>query len=137
MRLSLITEGKMMNPRMLWAVLAVVLVGAACGTSEDDTGPFSVAEAVDLQSDAPVVVRGFLVVNSDGQNLLADSLLESHPPQAGDSTVVVRGLDLGSIPRLQRFDGDSPIQTVAWTDDLIELRGIVSGDTLTLSGGSS
>jgi hypothetical protein len=96
-----------------------------------------VAEAVDLQSDAAVVVRGFLVVNTDGQILLADSLLESHPPQAGDSTVVVRGLDLDSIPVLQRFDGDSPIQTVAWTDQLIELRGLVSSDTLTLPGASS
>ena len=126
----------MIKLRMLWAVLGVVLAAAACGTSEDDTGPISVAEAVDLQSDAAVVVRGFLVVNTDGQNLLADSLLESHPPQAGDATVVISGLDLASIPNLQRFDGDSPIQTMAWTEELLELSGIVSGDTLTLPGAS-
>lgn len=55
----------------------------------------------------------------------------------GPHVLMARGLDLDSVPGLQRFDGDSPIQTVAWTDQLIELSGIISGDTLTLSGSSS
>ena len=58
---------------------------------------------------------------------LCDALAESFPPQCGGASLVVFGLDLATVDGLVT-EGD-----VSWTDRPIELRGVVSDGTLTVS----
>jgi hypothetical protein len=63
-----------------------------------------------------------------GENVkLCYALAESFPPQCGGASLVVDGLDLATVEGLMT-EGD-----VSWTDQPIELRGVVSDETLTVS----
>ena len=124
---------------LLAALLAAVAL-TACGGDDDsaagdDTstastvpvGPgISIEEALETDSDEPLLVNGnLLVVN--GESRLCSALAESFPPQCGGASLLITGLDLSQIDGLI-VEGD-----VMWTDRPIQLAGVVSDGRLTMS----
>lgn|SRR5512134_2878143 len=124
---------------LLAALLAAVAL-TACGGDDDsaagdDTstastvpvGPgISIEEALETDSDEPLLVNGnLLVVN--GEPRLCSALAESFPPQCGGASLLITGLDLSQIDGLI-VEGD-----VMWTDRPIQLAGVVSDGRLTMS----
>ncbi|HXV95563.1 MAG TPA: hypothetical protein VD695_03370 [Gaiellaceae bacterium] len=124
---------------LLAALLAAVAL-TACGGDDDsaagdDTstastvpvGPgISIEEALETDSDEPLLVNGnLLVVN--GEPRLCSALAESFPPQCGGASLLITGLDLSEIDGLI-VEGD-----VMWTDRPIQLAGVVSDGRLTMS----
>jgi hypothetical protein len=112
------------------ALLAVVLP-AACGGDDDEaagtgTTAVSIDEALASGSSEPLLVSGNLLAVAD-EVKLCYALAESFPPQCGGASLVVEGLDLATVDGLVT-EGD-----VSWTDRPIELRGVVSDETLTVS----
>ena len=117
--------------RSLAALLALLLLLAACGTSgamptpsDDgaaggepvlvivngrdvpDGGGISVAEAIGHQpTDDIVLVTGALFVLPDGSVTLCDAIAESFPPQCAGASIGVEGLDLASVPDLEEANG--------------------------------
>jgi hypothetical protein len=125
---------------LLAALLAAVAL-AACGGGDDDTaaggdtstaltvpvGPgISIEEALEADSDEPLLVNGnLLVVN--GEPKLCSALAESFPPQCGGASLLITNIDLTQVDGLI-VEGD-----VMWTDRPIQLAGVVSGGRLTMS----
>jgi hypothetical protein len=126
-------------------ILAALLVAAAlavtgCGGDDSDdagtvpgattlTGPgISIDEALESDSDEPLLVNGNLLI-TDGQARLCSALAESFPPQCGGASLLVTGLDIAQVEGLM-MEGD-----VMWTDRPIQLAGVVSDGILTVSGG--
>ncbi|HEY7561512.1 MAG TPA: hypothetical protein VH650_04990 [Gaiellaceae bacterium] len=115
------------------AVIAAVLAAAlpaACGGDDDAAGTgttaISIDEALASDSSEPMLVSGnLLTVGEDVK--LCYALAESFPPQCGGASLAVDGLDLATVDGLVT-EGD-----VSWTDRPIELRGVVSNGTLTVS----
>jgi hypothetical protein len=88
-------------------------------------GPgITVSQAIDGDDDEPVIVKGYLFFDADGVVTIADSILESYPPQPGGATLVVEGLDLTAVEGLRSDQGRS------WTDDTVQLVGTVEGGKL-------
>lgn len=120
--------------------VAAVLALAACSTSDDGgssstvasapgsaMGPgISVGEALDQGSTQPLLVNGFLFIDTDGKVTLASVMAESLPPIPGGDQVTVEGLDLGGYELSQS-------QGVRWTDQPVQVLGILDGNTLTVS----
>ena len=111
--------------------LALVVALSACGGDDDspvnDMGTvISIDDALASDSDEPLLVSGNLLAALD-EVRLCDALAESFPPQCGGESLVVFGLDLATVDDLAT-EGD-----VSWTDRPIELRGVVSDGTLTVS----
>ena len=71
-------------------VVAVLLLAAACGGSEDD-GPIGVGEAIERGSDEPQLVSGY-VIERNGVPRLCDAILESFPPQCGEPSLRLVGV---------------------------------------------
>lgn len=130
-------------------VLAITLIGlAACegggvGDSVSSTstqapvvgnavGPgISVGEALANDSGQPLLVNGYLFADTEGTVTLASEVAESFPPQPAGDQVVVQGLNLQDY-ELTESEGR------AWTEDQIQVLGVLDGSTLhvsnTLSG---
>ena len=115
------------------AALLVALLAAACGGDDDEaagtgtgTTAVSIDEALASDSSEPLLVSGNLLAALD-EVRLCYALAESFPPQCGGASLVVFGLDLATVDGLVT-EGD-----VSWTDRPIELRGVVSDGTLTVS----
>lgn len=105
-------------------LLAVGLVSCNFLSDNNNENNMSIAEALRKQPDGVINVRGFLYqYNGDVQ--LCDELLESFPPQCGSPSLVVRGLDLDTIPDLVRAEG------CVWTKQMIEVSGILRDKVLT------
>jgi hypothetical protein len=116
-----------------FTLIALVLALAAlsaCGgddDSADDAGSvISIDEALDSGSDEPQLVSGNLLAQGDDVRLCS-ALAESFPPQCGGPSLVVEGLNFAELDGLIT-EGD-----VSWTDRPIELLGVVSDGTLTVS----
>jgi hypothetical protein len=113
-------------------VLAFVLAAglAACGgddsPADNDGAVVSIDDALASDSDEPLVVTGNLLAQRDDVRLCS-ALAESFPPQCGGCSLVVEGL------ALEKVDGLVTEGDVSWTDRPIELRGVVSDGTLTVS----
>ncbi len=102
--------------------IAAGVTGATLGV-----GPgLSVAEALSSTLDGPLLVNGFLVAVGDAVRL-CEVLLESFPPQCGGESLVVEGLDLGSM------EGLTTNQDVTWSDQTLQILGSVEGDVLTVA----
>ncbi len=71
-------------------------------------------------------MNGFLFVEEDGTVTLASLMAESLPPIPGGDQLVVEGLDLGRY----QF---SESQGLRWTDDPVQVLGVLDGNTLTVS----
>jgi hypothetical protein len=117
------------------ALIATLLTAAAlagCGDDDDSsdappggtTTPAFIGDVSD--SDEPQLVSGNLLVQG-GEERLCSALAESFPPQCGEPSLLVDGLDLDTVADLTT-QGD-----VSWTDRPIVLEGVVDGDTLTVS----
>jgi hypothetical protein len=127
--------------RRLFGLLIIGgLVLAACGGAEDGgsdptvgavpgsaMGPgISIEDALTNNSGQPLLVNGFLFVDGDGTVIMASFMAESLPPIPGGDQVAVEGLDLGGY----RF---SESQGLRWTDDSVQVLGVLNGNTLTAS----
>jgi hypothetical protein len=90
-------------------------------------GPgISIKDALTADSGQPLLVNGFLFVEEEGTVTLASLMAESLPPIPGGDQLVVEGLDLGGY----QF---SESQGLRWTDDLVQVLGVLNGNTLTVS----
>lgn len=130
--------GQMRKGILLTALLAVFL--AACGTeagegldSTSDLTPgsamgpgVSIEDAIALGSNQPVLVNGFLFVDSDGTVTLASLMAESLPPIPGGAQLSVEGLD----PDAYEF---AAVGELRWTDQPVQVLGFMDGDTLVVS----
>ncbi len=116
-----------------FTLIALVLALAAlsaCGGDDDSGGTpgsvISIDQALDSDSDEPLLVSGNLLAQGDDVRFCS-ALAESFPPQCGGASLVVEGLNLDKLDGLVT-EGD-----VRWTDRPIELLGVVSDGTLTVS----
>ena len=126
--------------RLVGLLIIGSLVLAACSGAEDAgsdptvgvspgsaMGPgISTEDALTADSGQPLLVNGFLFVEEDGTVTLASLMAESLPPIPGGDQLVVEGLDLGGY----QF---SESQGLRWTDDLVQVLGVLYGNTLTVS----
>lgn len=125
--------------RALSAAIALALTLTACGENgaepadgtQSGVGPgISVAEAIAGDFEGPVLVNGYLFVDTEGEATLADLILESYPPQPGGATLVVEDLDLSSVEL--RSD-----QGLSWTDETIQVLGAVADGKLIVDAQNS
>lgn len=101
--------------------------GASPGGGTDGpgsaTGPgLTVEEARNSDAEGPLLVTGYIIAESDVVRLCS-LLLESLPPQCGEPSIQVVGLDLDDYPVKERSG-------VAWTEDLVQVLGEVEGGVL-------
>ncbi len=95
-------------------------------------GPgISVTEALDSKLAGPLLVNGFIVTTPDGLVYLAELLAESFPPQPGGDRLIVEGLDLDA------FAGLTSAQGITWSEQNVQVLGIVSDGILTVSATAS
>ena len=95
-------------------------------------GPgISVTEALDSKLAGPLLVNGFIVTTPDGLVYLAELLAESFPPQPGGDRLIVEGLDIDA------FAGLTSAQGITWSEQNVQVLGIVSDGILTVSATAS
>ena len=117
--------------KTLFATLVAAAAVAGCGSDDsfDDMAGgagISIDEALDAGADEPLLVNGNLLAQGGDVRLCA-ALAESFPPQCGGASLVVEGLVLEEV------DGLVTEGEVSWTDRPIQLLGVVSDGTLTVS----
>ena len=126
--------------RLVGLLIIGSLVLAVCSGAEDGgsdptvgvspgsaMGPgISIKDALTADSGQPLLVNGFLFVEEDGTVTLASLMAESLPPILGGDQLVVEGLDLGGY----QF---SESQGLRQPDDLVQVLGVLNGNTLTVS----
>lgn len=124
-----------------WLVIAgmvlFAMVAACSGSDNDSVRPganTAVGNISQAQSAGPgveVSVSGYLFVDRDGVIRLCDKLLESSPPQCGGDRIELTAFDVDSTPNIQRVQGTSEINTVAWTNEIVTVTGTRNSDGLT------
>ncbi len=136
------------------AMLALLAVAAAigaagCGGGSDagtpaDTGAapsqgapipgggLSIQEAIDSTLEGPLMVKGYLVAPEGGPVRLCSALLESYPPQCGEPSLVVEGLDLATVEGLAQTS-EPDLAQVTWSDAEISILGDVEDGVITVS----
>lgn len=102
--------------------------GAAQGAPAPDGG-LTVGQALSSGLDGPLTVRGFLI-DDGGQVRLCDLVLESYPPQCGDPSVAVQGVDVAAL------DGVQQAGEVRWVDQ-VSLTGELADGILVVSDTTS
>lgn len=110
------------------ASLTAVALLAGCGGDDSPASPegvLTVEEA--LAAGGPVRVRGTLIADAQGVRLCS-AILESHPPQCGQPSLGVRGLDLVGVSNMEQSKG------VGWTSREVTLSGAVEDGVLTVAG---
>ena len=117
------------------AALVALALLAACGDDGDDealtstTGSegnpgITVEEALSTRADR-VLVRGFLIAIDGGPvTLCGGPIMESAPPQCGDPSLEVKGVDLAKVDGLRHLDG--------WSEGDARLLGRVNNGVLTI-----
>jgi hypothetical protein len=125
------------------SLVLVVAALAACGDDAADPtttttvpgggrvavgDPISVEEALTAPADRPHLVRGYLFVNADGTMILADSILESFPPQPGGASLSVVGFSVEGMAGLE--DAPEGHQLVQWSEEPVEILGNVAAGVL-------
>ena len=120
-----------LRSRFAAALLAVVALAAAgCGDDDGDGEEAEVltpAEAMDRAG--PATVQGFLwseIRDEEQITFLCETVLESFPPQCGEPSISVTGLDLVEVGGMQ-FD-----ENVFWAEG-VRLRGELAKGMLTSS----
>lgn len=98
------------------AIITIALMTTSCngdgGTSSTPAEAITVEQLVARSSDTSVSVRGLLLV-SDGTARLCAAVLESYPPQCGEPSVELVGLDLSGI------DGLTTANAVIWKEGMV------------------
>lgn len=101
--------------------------GSGTPTGPDSAVVLSVEQASLAEEGQDIRVSGYLV-SAEGKTVLATSLAESMPPQAGGPTIGVVGLDLADIVGLSTSAGQAGAASVTWSDSPVVLQGVaVSG----------
>ena len=96
-------------------MLALMLIAAACGGSEDD-GPIGVGEAIERGSDEPQLISGYVIgPRRQYEQRFCEAILESFPPQCGEPSLRLVGV------------------VVAGPEERVTLLGTVDGDVFRLS----
>ena len=122
---------------LLLVVVAAATLAAGCGSENEDAVPpaapsasgvpadggLSVEEAVATASKEPLLVRGALLVREESVRLCS-ALAESHPPQCGEPSLRVEGLEVGAVGGLREAEG------VRWSEREISLLGTVADGAL-------
>jgi hypothetical protein len=123
-----------MKRRTLVAIsTAVSCVLAACGGSDSNPNgsptsadlptvtPILVDELIARSADTPVPVTGMLHATG-GVVRLCGAILESFPPQCGEPSVVLDGVDISSV------DGATTEGDVTWNESVVLLVKRVSAE---------
>ncbi len=102
---------------MLAAIgLLAALAGCGSGSSEpttaDAAGPITVEQLLARSADTPVAVQGLLHVDQGVARLCA-AILESYPPQCGEPSAELVGLDLSTVA------GTTTAQGVTWKEGAV------------------
>ena len=101
--------------------------GDAGGGDGSDEGPLTPEQALDASGE--VTVEGTLIA-VDGQPVrLCSAILESYPPQCGEPSLEVHGLDLDSLDLSGTREGESVTPT-RWSDRPIQVTGTVEDGVL-------
>ena len=109
-------------------------VVAACAENQGSAaqpGPattanvLTVPEAVNIRDTAEVTVRGYVLALPDGTARLCTGMAGSYPPQCGEPSLELTGLDATQLP-----DHD-PASGVRWSGE-ITMAGVLHGDVLDL-----
>jgi len=94
----------------------VAVLTTACDAGDDGTSTpqdaITVEQLVARSSDTAVPVRGLLLV-SNGTVRLCAAVLESYPPQCGEPSVELVGVDLSVI------DGLTTANAVTWKEGMV------------------
>ena len=100
------------------------IVGTEVGRLQDVL--LEVQTVIGLPDAARVRVRvqGHLVADGEAPIKLCRILLESDPPQCGEPSLRIEGLDLGAIPGLQTSE------STTWSPGPVELQGTLQDGTL-------
>ena len=128
------------------ALLAVVLAfaAAACGGGGSDAAPapsagspipgggLTIEEAIASTLEGPLMVKGYLVAPEGGPVRLCSALLESYPPQCGEPSLVVEGLDLATVEGVVQTS-EPDLAQVTWSDAEISILGDVEDGVITVS----
>ena len=118
--------GRMKGLALGLGVAALMVVVAACGSDELDTGDgqTEIAQALQAAEGSEVTVSGHLIADSDGNTRLCSVLAESGPPQCGGDRIHLLGFDASSVPNSKTPQRPSEIGTARWTDSYITVTGI-------------
>lgn len=131
-----------MTYRLAFIIVAMAMTVLACGgdsappvsTGNGDhnvgsgVGPgISITEAAASDLEGPLLVNGWLWQESDGDVRLCTTLTDSVPPECGEPSLIVAGLDLNAADGLLRDQG------VLWSQEQVQLLGEVSGGVLTVA----
>ena len=115
--------------RAAGALLTAVALLAGCGGGESQASPDSVLtveEALAVDGDGQIRVRGTLIADASGARLCS-AILESHPPQCGQPSLFVRGLDLVGVSNMEQAKG------VGWTAREVTISGELEDGVLTVT----
>ena len=112
---------------LLPVVLLLALAGSACG---GDEGPLTPEEARDASGE--VTVEGALIALEGEPVRMCSAILESYPPQCGQPSLEVRGLDLDSLD-LSSTRPDDDVTPARWSDRSIQVTGTVEDGVLVVS----
>lgn len=81
-------------------------------TTSDAGGPITVEQLLARSADTPVAVQGLLHVDHGVARLCA-AILESYPPQCGEPSAELVGLDLSSVA------GTTTAEGVTWKEGAV------------------
>ena len=100
--------------RLAVLVAGIWILVTACGSGDGAIdGPIiTVEDLVARSADSPIAVQGF-VLDQDGVTRLCAEILESYPPQCGEPSVELVGLDLAAIAGTQTEQG------VTWKESVV------------------
>jgi hypothetical protein len=97
-------------------LLLVALTGCGSGSDQpatsDDVGPITVEQLLARSADTPIAVQGLLHADQ-GSTRLCATILESYPPQCGQPSVELVGLDLSAV------EGATTAEGVTWKEGAV------------------
>lgn len=97
-------------------MFTLAVLATACDVADDVTpdpvDTITVEQLMARSADTPVAVTGLLLV-SNGTAKLCGEVLESYPPQCGEPSVELVGLDLS------RVDGLTTANAVNWKEGMV------------------
>jgi hypothetical protein len=107
----------------------------ACAQNQGSTGQpdpttsttkvLTVSEALDLRDAAEVSVRGYVLTRPDGTARLCTGMAGSYPPQCGEPSLQLTGLDATQLPD---YDPESGVR---WSGETT-MAGVLHGNVLDL-----
>jgi hypothetical protein len=104
-----------------------VLVVTGCGGSD---GPLNPDKARDASGE--VTVEGALIAIEGEPVRLCSAILESYPPQCGEPSIEVRGLDLDTLDLSETRPGEDVV-AARWSDRPTRVTGTIEDGVLVVS----